>query len=401
MSHPKHIKIEDFDYHLPDERIAKYPRAVRDQAKLLYYHKGEISKTQFFKLPELLEKGDLLVVNETKVIPARIHFNKSTGALIEIFCLNPSDMDHQEAMEQRSTSTWDVLIGGAKKWKSGSLEKELTINDEQVVLIASRINSDGSFKVQFSWNGNFSFSEILQEAGELPLPPYFERDAEENDIEKYQTVFAKNEGSVAAPTAALHFTENVFSDLKNKGVDVLHLTLHVGSGTFKPVSSETIEGHEMHAEYFEIPISILNHISDQKGRVIPVGTTSMRSLESAYWLGVKLIEEGSFSQQIHLGQWDAYSLPQNISLEASFKALMHWCQGNGKTRFIASTSMMMAPGYIPKVAKGIITNFHMPKSTLILLVASLIGVDWRKVYEYAKDNEFDFLSYGDSSLLIP
>lgn len=401
MSHPKEIRIEDFDYHLPDQRIAKYPRAVRDQAKLLHYHKGEISQTQFFNLPELLEKGDLLVVNETKVIPARIHFNKSTGALIEIFCLNPSDMDHQEAMEQKSESKWDVLIGGAKKWKSGSLEKVLSINGEQVALKATKLESGSSFKVKFSWNGNFSFSEILQEVGELPLPPYFERDAEENDKIKYQTVFAKNEGSVAAPTAALHFTDKVFSDLKNNGVEVLHLTLHVGSGTFKPVSSETMEGHEMHAEYFEIPVEILSRISNHKGRVIPVGTTSMRSLESAYWLGVKLIEEGNFSQQIHLGQWDAYSLPQNISLEASFKAIVHWCEANGKSRFVASTSMMMAPGYSPKVAKGIITNFHMPKSTLILLVASLIGEDWKKVYEYAKDNEFDFLSYGDSSLLIP
>lgn len=401
MSHPKHIRIEDFDYHLPDERIAKYPRAVRDQAKLLYYKKGEISKTQFFKLPELLEKGDLLVVNETKVIPARIHFTKSTGALIEIFCLNPSSMDHQEAMEQRSSCTWDVLIGGAKKWKSGSLEKELVIDGNSILLTANRINSEGTFKVEFSWNGNFSFSEVLQEIGELPLPPYFERDAEANDIEKYQTVFAKNEGSVAAPTAALHFTDQVFSDLKNNGIETMHLTLHVGSGTFKPVSSETIEGHEMHAEYFEIPVNVLGHIAKNNGRVIPVGTTSMRSLESAYWLGVKWISEKTFGNAVHLGQWDAYELPQNISLETAFGALIQWCEQHQKTRFVGSTAMMMAPGYKPKVANGIITNFHMPKSTLILLVASLIGNDWKRVYEYAKEHEFDFLSYGDSSLLIP
>lgn len=402
MKHPKQIRIEDYNYILPEERIAKFAKETRDQSKLMVFKKGEIFSTQFSNIVDFLEPEDMLVLNETKVIPARLHFQKPTGANIEIFCISPVGQDYQEAMIQTDAVVWNVMIGGAKKWKEGTLERRLVLNGFEIVFKADRLDSENGFQVKFSWDiPDLTFSEVLQFIGELPLPPYFEREATQEDIEKYQTVFAKNEGSVAAPTAALHFTKEVLHKIESKKVLVEMLTLHVGSGTFKPVSADTIEGHDMHAEYFEIPIQLIAKIALAKKRIIPVGTTSMRTLESAYWLGVKLIHHNGENYVPFLGQWDAYDLPKNVSVQDAFSALHHWCITYSQPRFVASTALMMAPGYEVKVANGLVTNFHLPKSTLILLVAALIGDRWKDIYEKALEEKFDFLSYGDSSILLP
>lgn len=400
---PRNIRIEDFDYHLPEERIAKYPREKRSDSRLMTYQKGLIQPDMFFNIGNYLNPDDLLVLNDTKVIPARLHFQKTTGAQIEIFCLQPFGMDHQEAMDQRETCTWETLIGGAKKWKEGVLTKNVTVQGKVFDLKAERIkDSENEFVVRFSWdNKAVSFSEILQEVGELPLPPYFDREAEEADYDRYQTVFATYEGSVAAPTAGLHFTPEILSELKSKGIVQNRITLHVGSGTFKPVSSSTMEGHSMHGEVFDVSPEFISTLIKCKGRIIPVGTTSMRTIESLYWFGVKILN-GYFEKDknIQLNQWDAYDLPQEVERDDALNAIIEYCEKFQLKRFSGSTSLLIAPGYKMRVSDGIITNFHLPKSTLILLVAALIGDDWKKVYQRALDEAFYFLSYGDSSILI-
>ncbi len=401
---PRNIRIEDFDYTLPEESIARYPREKRSDSRLMTYQAGKINPDMFYNIGQYLQEGDTLVLNDTKVIPARLHFQKHTGAQIEIFCLQPYRMDHQQAMDQRETCEWETMIGGAKRWKEGILEKSIAVQGMTFQLKAEKIGeTETAFVVRFSWNNPVvSFSEILHQIGELPLPPYFDRDAEAQDYDRYQTVFATFEGSVAAPTAGLHFTPEILDDLKSKGVSQQRITLHVGSGTFKPVSSSTMEGHAMHGEIFDVSPSFIASLLNTQGRIIPVGTTSMRTIESLYWFGVKILN-GHFesNKNIQLDQWDAYDLPQETSKESALQAVIDYCMRFNLERFSGSTSLLIAPGYKMRVSQGIITNFHLPKSTLILLVAALIGDDWRAVYQRALEENFLFLSYGDSSLLLP
>jgi S-adenosylmethionine:tRNA ribosyltransferase-isomerase len=400
MSHPRNLSIDDFSYHLPDSRIARHPAPVRDQSKLLVYKGGNISKHVFFELSEIIDGDCMLVLNNTKVIPARLIFKKTTGGEIEIFCLDPIGADHQAAMASKQSTTWKCLVGGAKKWKEGALSCSIQIRNEEVVLFAEKGEQQGGeFVIHFQWNNEkYSFSELLQAGGELPLPPYFDREPEQEDLERYQTIFARFDGSVAAPTAALHFTENVFSDLKAKGVSQEYITLHVGAGTFKPVSSDRMEQHDMHAEVFTVECSLIEKLAAYSGKIIGVGTTTTRTLESLYWMGVKILE-GQKGDGLY--QWECYDLPNHYSLQESFGALLNHAMHTGQSTVSGATSLLIAPGYTYRVCKGIITNFHLPKSTLILLVAALVGDDWRKIYDYALANEFNFLSYGDSSLLLP
>lgn len=399
----KDIRIEDFDYDLPEHFIARYPLSQRDQSKLLVYHDGHIKAQQFPSILDCFQQNDILIANNTKVISARMYFRKPTGALIEIFCLEPVQKSHQEAMCETQQSTWKCLVGGAKKWKGDEkLQCQFRIQQHDIILYAERIRqTDDAFIISFSWEeSNIQFSDILHAAGELPLPPYFNRKAEIEDYNRYQTVFAAHEGSVAAPTAGLHFTENILAQLDAKGVKRREVTLHVGAGTFKPVSAAIMQDHTMHSEAFSITTDLLRELLKQSGRIIVVGTTTMRTIESVYWLGVKLIKQQfSSTDDLRVNQWDPYELSGAIDMEQSLSHLLEYAQNKLLSTIHASTSIMIAPGYEFKICDGLVTNFHMPKSTLLLLVSAFIGEDWKRVYEYAKTNEFRFLSYGDSSLL--
>lgn len=396
------ILIKDYDYNLPHERIAEFPLLERDQSKLLIYKNGEIADDHFFNLPEHLPPGSTLILNNTRVIEARVLFKKSTGGVIEIFCLEP----FQQTIEQSLTSTgrtqWQCLIGGASKWKHGQvLLKEIFLGNETARLQARYIDKQAdSFIIEFEWHSQHSFAEILHAAGAIPLPPYIKRSATEEDKERYQTVFAKEEGSVAAPTAALHFTKNVFQNLMEKNIDAEYITLHVGAGTFKPVKTETVAEHEMHREPFTVSINMLNKILSSK-KIIAVGTTSLRTLESIYWLGVKMIN-GLIQDEWSLQQWEAYGLAKDyspVTVGESLSSLISWLEQNHQTELHCQTSLIIVPGYEFKIPAGLITNFHQPQSTLLLLVSAFIGEDWKKVYQHALDNGYRFLSYGDSSLL--
>ncbi len=398
---PKDISIEDFNYELPEERIALMPSEERGMSKLLVWNKGEIETTSFASIGHYLSAEYHLMVNETKVIPARLQFRKPTGGVIEIFCLDPVGADHQLAMTSKSTVRWRCLIGGAKKWKEGPLSRELAIDGVNVVLeVYNEGQVEGDYVVAFVWNNNqFSFSEVLSAVGEIPLPPYIGREVQKSDEDRYQTVFAKDEGSVAAPTAGLHFTDEILQGLQNRGVNVSQLTLHVSSGTFKPVQAAKMEDHPMHAEYFTVSTDIIKNLMTGSGKKwLPVGTTSMRTLESLYWIGAKLVANGEMAV-LDLQQWDCYTLPA-ISLEESMAALLAYAEGRGTHRLQGKTALLIAPGYELRVCCGLITNFHLPKSTLMLLVAAVVGSDWRRIYNCALDNDFKFLSYGDSSLLL-
>lgn len=402
MINPKSLSIDAYDYHLPDDLIAAYPTERREASRLMTFVKGQMQTDVFTHVGNYLQENDLLILNETKVIPARLFFKKPTGGVIEIFCLQPHGLDHQQAMQATNYVQWEVLIGGAKKWKEGNVKLQVTIGQVELTVEAERIAAGENAVVAFSWqNPTVCFSEILASAGELPLPPYFDRKAEAQDYERYQTVFARFEGSVAAPTAGLHFTPEILNALAQQGVDQQRLVLHVGSGTFKPVTAEHVGDHAMHGEVFEVGIDLIKRLRDCEGRVIPVGTTSMRTIESLYWLGVKLLAGSAFDRAIELDQWEPYALPQHHSKKEALNALIAFLEQEGKDKVAGSTSVMIAPGYSLRVANGIITNFHLPKSTLILLIAAIIGEDWRKVYAKAIEEKFRFLSYGDSSLLIP
>jgi S-adenosylmethionine:tRNA ribosyltransferase-isomerase len=397
------IRIDDYDYDLPEHFIARYPLSQRDQSKLLVYDKGHIQTQVFPSIVDSLQSNDLLIANNTKVISARMYFRKATGALIEIFCLEPVEKSHQEAMCESQQSTWKCLVGGAKKWKGDEkLQCHFQIQQRDFTLYAEKVNqTEDAFIISFTWEeAHIQFSEILQAAGELPLPPYFNRKAEIEDYERYQTVFAEHEGSVAAPTAGLHFTENILEQLDAKGIKRREVTLHVGAGTFKPVSSASMQDHTMHSEAFSITTDLLRELLKQSGRIIVVGTTTMRTIESVYWLGVKLIKQQfSSSDALQVNQWDPYEIGDDISMAQSLSCLLEYAESNQLSTIHASTSIMIAPGYEFKICDGLVTNFHMPKSTLLLLVSAFIGEDWKRVYDYAKANEFRFLSYGDSSLL--
>jgi S-adenosylmethionine:tRNA ribosyltransferase-isomerase len=404
MKDPRSLRIDDFNYELPEERIAKFPRKEREHARLLIFERDTINDGVFPDIQQVLQPGDMLVINETRVIPARLLFHKETGAEIEIFCLQPKNADHTSAMSAKQETTWEVLIGNAKKWKEGFLQKSISISNKNVVLSAERLDREsGEMIVRFRWNNDeISFSEIIAACGELPLPPYFERKAEEEDYQRYQTVFARHEGSVAAPTAGLHFTPAILDQLESSGVILNKLTLHVGSGTFKPVSAAEMTDHEMHGEFFSVSDTFLEKLLSHPGRIIPVGTTSMRTLESLYWIGLKL-KMGAFAQgqPISIKQWEPYDSVPSISPKEAIEAILEFLRKEKCSELTGSTSVMIAPGYAFKYAAGLVTNFHLPKSTLILLVAALIGEKWRDVYDYALKNEFNFLSYGDSSILIP
>jgi S-adenosylmethionine:tRNA ribosyltransferase-isomerase len=353
----------------------------------------------------ILGADDMLVINDTKVIPARLHFRKSTGGVIEVFCLDPHHAEHQVAMAAGSGVQWNCLVGGAKKWKDEPITHPFEYDGLMHDLIATKVKiEDQHFVIAFSWNvAALTFSDVLMKCGEIPLPPYFDRDPDPEDIDRYQTVFAQYEGSVAAPTAGLHFTPEVLSQLGQNGVAIHRVTLHVGAGTFKPVSSETIGEHSMHEEVFVVPISLIKALLEPRaGRIIPVGTTSLRTLESLYWIGLKCLQgEQPVNGRFSLVQWECYELPQNISKQECLQALLDFASANQLSAIQGVSSLMIAPCYTFRIANGLMTNFHLPKSTLILLVAAMIGDAWKDVYQFALANDFKFLSYGDSSVLLP
>ena len=408
----QNISIEDYNYPLPDERIAKYPLGERDASKLLVLKNGELTSSHFKNINDFLPKDSLLIFNETKVVRARLQFTKESGAAIEIFCLEPitGNGDYQLAFSSSSPSEWRCLVGNSRRWKSDKLSLEVTVNSQQstvnrqATLYAERLEKNDNYSVvRFSWEpAELSFAEILEAAGEIPLPPYLHREAEASDRERYQTVFAKHEGSVAAPTAGLHFTNELIDRLKNDGIAFEEVTLHVGAGTFRPVSSETIGEHEMHSETIVVRMSCIeNLIKNCNKTIIPVGTTSMRTIESLYWIGLMLIEEGLEERNLHLNQWFPYKERESLpSAEESLSTILKYMEMHKMEVFHASTALMIAPSCKINIAKALITNFHQPKSTLLLLVSALIGNKWKEAYQYALDNDFRFLSYGDSCLFL-
>lgn len=400
----KHIKISDYNYPLPDERIAKFPLAQRDHSKLLVYKNGEVGEDLFYHLPSYLPKGALMIFNNTKVIQARLHFRKATGALIEVFLLEPFEPSDYELMFQTVGScSWLCMVGNLKKWKEGMLHRELVVNGQHVTLSAMRGAEHGtSHLVQFSWDNNqVSFAEILESVGELPIPPYLNRETQESDKTTYQTVYSKIKGSVAAPTAGLHFTDAVLADLDAHGIDREELTLHVGAGTFKPVKSEQIEEHEMHTEYISVRRQTIEKLIRHNAQAIAVGTTSVRTLESLYYMGVYVaLHPDANEDELHVTQWTPYDTSPTLTALESLKALLSWMEKHELSTLHSSTQIIIAPGYKYKIVRVLITNFHQPQSTLLLLVSAFLHGDWRRVYDYALAHDFRFLSYGDSCLLF-
>lgn len=405
----KHIQIAEYNYPLPDERIAKFPLAERDHSKLLVYNKGAVSHDIFYNLPNYLPKGALMVYNNTKVIQARLHFNKETGALIEVFCLEPiQPNDYVLNFQQTKHCAWLCLVGNLKKWKEGSLRKEIDVKGKKIVLTATRGEMHGtSHWIDFDWNDDsITFADILEGVGELPIPPYLNRKTEESDKKTYQTVYSKIKGSVAAPTAGLHFTDKVLKDIDAHGIEREEVTLHVGAGTFKPVKSEEIEGHEMHSEYIFVTKHTIERLLAHDASAIAVGTTSVRTLESLYYIGVTLQSNPDASENdLHVRQWMPYeyadSEPNPISAKQALQNIKDYLDRNALDALHTSTQIIVAPGYDYKIVKMLVTNFHQPQSTLLLLVSAFVKGDWHKIYDYALANDFRFLSYGDSSLLIP
>ncbi|HET6557545.1 MAG TPA: S-adenosylmethionine:tRNA ribosyltransferase-isomerase [Prolixibacteraceae bacterium] len=399
------ISINDFAYELPDDKIAKYPLAERDESKLLVWRNGRILDERFKQLPHHLPSNSLLVFNNTKVIRARLHFLKETGARIEIFCLDPvNPSDYQIAFQTTRTCVWKCMIGNQKKWKGETLKKLIYIDDTAVELSAEQIDyTHNKSLIRFSWNNpNYEFSRIIEAAGSLPIPPYLNRETELSDLERYQTVYSKIKGSVAAPTAGLHFTDKVFDHLKQEGHELAELTLHVGAGTFQPVKSETISGHEMHAENFYIRRDFLQKLLNHDGKVIAVGTTSVRTLESIYWLGVQAINNKNINvEELKISQWEAYeNANARISKNEAIKALIELLDKSKSDFLSASTQIIIAPGYQFRITDGLITNFHQPQSTLLLLISAYLGDQWKAIYEHALSNGYRFLSYGDSNLYL-
>ena len=408
-SDPRHIHISEYNYPLPDERIAKFPIDRRDHSKLLIYNKGEVGEDVFYHLPDYLPEGSLMVFNNTKVIQARMHFRKDTGALIEVFLLEPAEPSDYELMFQATGHcAWYCLVGNLKKWKEGTLTRTITItnNPEPVTVKATRGSVHGtSHCIDFEWTGNVSFAEVIDAMGELPIPPYLNRETQESDKTTYQTVYSKIKGSVAAPTAGLHFTPEVLAELDARGIDREELTLHVGAGTFKPVKSEEIEDHEMHTEFISVRRETIQKLIAHDACAIAVGTTSVRTLESLYYMGLKVMQNPHLTEsQLHVAQWEPYTSHGDCPLcEAhdSLKALLSWMDTHNMDVLHSSTQIIIAPGYDYRIVKMLITNFHQPQSTLLLLVSAFVKGDWHKIYDYALSHNFRFLSYGDSSLLIP
>ena len=440
---PRNIEISSYDYPLPDERIAKYPLAQRDQSKLLVWHpatsaeaEGTIEERHFFELPDQIPAGSMIVFNNTRVIQARLHFKKPTGGVVEIFCLEPEEpKDYQQNFAAERECVWTCLVGNSKKWKEGSLSLSVKMPDgRDVTLCCERAGELGpSQKIRFYWEGGYTFAALLDAMGELPIPPYLNRETEEKDKETYQTVYSRIKGSVAAPTAGLHYTPEVLDALQKKDCSLQYLTLHVGAGTFKPVKSATIEGHDMHTEFISVPreviASILQFTRQQNiqenslptreggvGLLLATGTTSVRTLESLYYIGEKLatiqssVGEG-WAESVHaedmvVHQWEPYDVEHTLSLEASLAQILAYLDATSQDTLVTATQILIAPGFQYRLIDGIITNFHMPQSTLLLLVSalvdgeSLIGENWHRIYQYALDHDFRFLSYGDSSILF-
>lgn len=422
MTDTKHIHISDFNYELSDERIAKFPLQQRDHSKLLIYQHGEVSDDVFLNLPNHLPKGALMVFNNTRVIQARLHFRKETGALIEVFLMEPAlPADYEQMFQTTGKCSWLCMVGNLKKWKEGPLMRDFEIKGKALTLSATMdrnktMEKSGgtNYWVDFEWdNPEVNFAEILEAVGELPIPPYLNRATQESDKTTYQTVYSKIKGSVAAPTAGLHFTDAVLHDLDQKGVVRDEVTLHVGAGTFKPVKSVEIEDHHMHTEYIVVHRHTFERLLQHDCSVIAVGTTSVRTLESLYYMGVKLAMNPQCTEEdLHVNQWEPYDLPHNeeglvlvdgepVSVEQSIRNLLDYLNRDGLEALHSSTQIIIAPGYVYKIVKMLVTNFHQPQSTLLLLVSAFLKGDWRKVYDYALSHDFRFLSYGDSSLLIP
>lgn len=403
----KHIQIKDFNYNLPDERIAKFPLAKRDNSKLLLYRHGEVTEDVFHNIAQYLPKGALMVFNNTKVIQARLHFRKETGALIEVFLLEPyMPADYEQMFQTTGHCSWLCMIGNLKKWKEGSLKRTFDVKGKEVTLVAERKEDvHKSYRVDFSWDASdVSWAELLDAVGELPIPPYLNRETQESDKTTYQTVYSKIKGSVAAPTAGLHFTPEVLADIDRHGIDREELTLHVGAGTFKPVKSEEIQDHEMHTEYICVHRQTLEKLIRHEAKAIAVGTTSVRTLESLYYIGVKLEKTLDLSEEeLHVCQWEPYenAVTKPITPLKAIENILAYLDKHGLSALHASTQIIIAPGYEYNIVKMLVTNFHQPQSTLLLLVSAFLHGDWRKIYDYALAHDFRFLSYGDSSLLIP
>ena len=417
------IQISDYNYELPDERIAKFPKEQRDHSKLLLYRQGEVGEDMFYNLPKYLPKGALMVMNNTRVIQARLHFRKTnekgenTGALIEIFLLEPAQpADYEQMFQTTEHCSWLCLVGNLKKWKEGPLVRKIEIKGKEIEVRATRRGEHGTSQwIDLEWStlhpqpstlhpsSTTSFAEILDAMGELPIPPYLNRETQESDLTTYQTVYSKIKGSVAAPTAGLHFTDAVLNELDAKGIEREELTLHVGAGTFRPVKSATIGEHEMHTEYIAVRRHTIERLIAHDGCAIAVGTTSVRTLESLYYMGLKVIGNPDIKEEdLHVSQWEPYSLPPStLHVQHVLQALCDWMIRRQLTVLHSSTQIIIAPGYDYHIVKMLITNFHQPQSTLLLLVSAFVKGDWRKIYDYALSHDFRFLSYGDSSLLIP
>lgn len=403
----KHIQIKNFNYNLPDERIAKFPLAKRDNSKLLLYRHGEVTEDVFHNIAQYLPKGALMVFNNTKVIQARLHFRKETGALIEVFLLEPyMPADYEQMFQTTGHCSWLCMIGNLKKWKEGTLKRTFDVKGKEVTLVAERKEDvHKSYRVDFSWDASdVSWAELLDAVGELPIPPYLNRETQESDKTTYQTVYSKIKGSVAAPTAGLHFTPEVLADINRHGIDREELTLHVGAGTFKPVKSEEIQDHEMHTEYICVHRQTLEKLIRHEAKAIAVGTTSVRTLESLYYIGVKLEKTLDLSEEeLHVCQWEPYenAVAKPITPIKAIENILAYLDKHGLSALHTSTQIIIAPGYEYNIVKMLVTNFHQPQSTLLLLVSAFVHGDWRKIYDYALAHDFRFLSYGDSSLLIP
>lgn len=403
MQHPRDLRIEDFTYELPDERIAKYPLAQRDASKLLVYKGDEIAEDTYSNIATHIPADSLMLFNQTRVVQARLFFKKETGGVIEVFCLEPDEQygDVQNAMLQRRKVLWKCMIGGASKWKHGMVLQQ---KHDDFTLSASIVDrGTGSFTIELSWENDMSFAEVLSIAGNIPLPPYIHREVEDSDKERYQTIYAKDKGSVAAPTAGLHFTDAVMQQLDDKHISRKFITLHVGAGTFMPVKSATMQDHEMHAEWIDVEVDTIEQLikaKKEQRNIVAVGTTTMRTLESLYWIGAKLLEHQppDFSGYA-VTQWEPYEITDKHSMADALQALVDWLLLNKQHKLLTRTQIIIAPGYKNKIVDALVTNFHQPQSTLLLLVASMLGDDWRKMYDHALVNDFRFLSYGDGCLL--
>lgn len=398
------IDIDEYDYDLPEDRIAQYPVEERDMSKLLVCREGNISNDIFRNIDHYIPKGSLLVFNNTRVIRARLLFRKESGAAIEVLCLEPlKPSDYALSLGSNKEVEWKCIIGNLKKWKTGKLILSFIKNEKSYNLIAEKISAEGdAWRVKFSWDSNeLSFGEVIESAGHIPLPPYLNREDGSVDDLRYQTVYSSVKGSVAAPTAGLHFTDNVLNKLHEEGINTAELTLHVGAGTFKPIKSRNISEHDMHNEHFFVTADTIKLLIKNLGKIIPVGTTSVRTLETLYWLGVQIAgKKTDAGIPLSLGQWDAYNMDSSLTAGDALKAILNMMNQNNILMLEASTRIMIIPGYDFKIINGIITNFHQPKSTLLLLISAWIGEKWKDIYSYALENDFRFLSYGDSSILL-